>query len=35
VQREKESLMPSYKSVLSETEINDLVARLNSLRGNQ
>jgi putative heme-binding domain-containing protein len=35
VQQEKESLMPSYKSILSETEINDLVARLNSLRGNQ
>ena len=35
LQYEKESLMPSYKSVLSETEINDLVARLNSLRGNQ
>jgi cytochrome c oxidase cbb3-type subunit 3 len=35
VQREKESLMPSYKSVLSETEVNDLVAHLNSLRGNQ
>jgi cytochrome c oxidase cbb3-type subunit III len=35
VQPEKESLMPSYKSMLSETEINDLVARLNSLRGNR
>ncbi len=35
LQPEKESLMPSYKSALSETEINDLVARLNSLRGNQ
>jgi cytochrome c oxidase cbb3-type subunit 3 len=35
VQVETESLMPSYKSALSETEINDLVARLNSLRGNQ
>jgi cytochrome c oxidase cbb3-type subunit 3 len=32
---EKISLMPSYKSALSETEINDLVAYLNSLRGNQ
>jgi putative heme-binding domain-containing protein len=35
MQPEKESLMPSYKSILSETEINDLVACLNSLRGNQ
>ena len=35
VQHEKESLMPSYKSALSETELNDLVAYLNSLRGNQ
>jgi cytochrome c oxidase cbb3-type subunit 3 len=35
VKLEKESMMPSYKSVLSETEVNDLVAYLNSLRGNQ
>jgi cytochrome c oxidase cbb3-type subunit 3 len=35
VQVEKESLMPSYKSALSETETNDLVAYLSSLRGNQ
>jgi len=35
VQREKESLMPSYKSALSGTEVNDLVAYMNSLRGNQ
>jgi cytochrome c oxidase cbb3-type subunit 3 len=35
MQLEKESLMPSYKSALLETEITDLVARLNSLRGNQ
>jgi cytochrome c oxidase cbb3-type subunit 3 len=35
VQAEKESLMPSYKSALSETETNDLVAYLNSLRGSQ
>jgi putative heme-binding domain-containing protein len=35
VKPEKESLMPSYKSALSETEVNDLVACLNSLRGNQ
>jgi cytochrome c oxidase cbb3-type subunit 3 len=35
VQPEKESLMPSYKSALSETELNDLVAYMNSLRGNQ
>ncbi len=35
VKPEKESLMPSYKSALSETEDNDLVACLNSLRGNQ
>jgi cytochrome c oxidase cbb3-type subunit 3 len=34
VEREKVSLMPSYKSA-SETEINDLVAYMNSLRGNQ
>jgi cytochrome c oxidase cbb3-type subunit 3 len=33
VQSENESLMPSYKSALSETEINDLVAHLSSLRG--
>jgi putative heme-binding domain-containing protein len=32
---ESESLMPSYKSTLSETEVTDLVAYLNSLRGNQ
>ena len=35
IQMEKESLMPSYKSVLSEQEIADLVALLNSWRGNQ
>jgi hypothetical protein len=35
VQQEKDSLMPSYKSALSETEVNDLVARLNALRGKQ
>jgi cytochrome c oxidase cbb3-type subunit 3 len=35
VKLEKESLMPSYKSALSETEVNDLVACLNSLRGKQ
>jgi putative heme-binding domain-containing protein len=35
LRHDKESLMPSYKSALSDTEINDLVARLNSLRGNQ
>jgi putative heme-binding domain-containing protein len=35
VRPEPESLMPSYKSALSETERNDLVAYLNSLRGNQ
>jgi putative heme-binding domain-containing protein len=35
LQYEKESLMPSYKSALSETELNNLVAHLNSLRGNQ
>jgi putative heme-binding domain-containing protein len=35
LRHDKESLMPSYKSALSETEINDLVARLNSMRGNQ
>ena len=34
VQVEKVSLMPSYKSALSEAETNDLVAYLNSLRGN-
>lgn len=32
---EKESLMPSYKSSLSGTELNDLVAYLHTLRGNQ
>ncbi len=32
-QHDQESLMPSYKSALSETEINDLVAWLNALRG--
>ena len=35
VQYEKESLMPSYKSALSDTELNNLVAYLNSLRGNK
>ncbi len=35
IEREKESLMPSYKSALSGTEVNDLVAYMNSLRGNQ
>jgi putative heme-binding domain-containing protein len=35
VEQEKDSLMPSYKSALSETEVNDLVARLNALRGKQ
>jgi cytochrome c oxidase cbb3-type subunit 3 len=35
VQWEKESMMPSYHSALSETEVNDLVAYLNSLRGNE
>jgi cytochrome c oxidase cbb3-type subunit 3 len=35
VQLEKESLMPSYKSALSETEVNDLVAYLNSMKGKQ
>lgn len=35
VQPEIESLMPSYRSVLSEPEITDLVACLSSWRGNQ
>ncbi len=35
VKQETDSLMPSYKSALSETEVNDLVAFLNSLRGAQ
>jgi putative heme-binding domain-containing protein len=35
VTQETDSLMPSYKSILSETEVNDLVAFLNSLRGAQ
>jgi cytochrome c oxidase cbb3-type subunit 3 len=35
VKRATDSLMPSYKSALSETEVNDLVAYMNSLRGNQ
>jgi cytochrome c oxidase cbb3-type subunit 3 len=35
LQPEKQSLMPSYKSAFSETQVNDLVAYLNSLRGNQ
>ncbi len=33
VQIQKESLMPSYRAAFSETELNDLVAYLNSLRG--
>jgi putative heme-binding domain-containing protein len=35
VEAEKESLMPPYGSVLSEAEVRDLVAYLNSLRGDQ
>jgi putative heme-binding domain-containing protein len=35
VRHEKESLMPSYKAALSEAEIDNLVAYLSSLRGNQ
>jgi cytochrome c oxidase cbb3-type subunit 3 len=35
VQRESESLMPSYRSTLSAAEVSDLVAYLNSLRGTQ
>jgi cytochrome c oxidase cbb3-type subunit 3 len=35
IHAEKESLMPSYKSALSEAEINDLVAYLKSLRGKE
>ncbi len=35
VKKGQGSLMPSYKSTLSESEINNLVAYLNSLRGNQ
>ena len=35
LQLEQQSLMPSYRSALSEKETDDLVAYLNSLRGNQ
>ena len=35
IRHERESLMPSYKGALSETEIENLVAYLNSLRGNE
>jgi cytochrome c oxidase cbb3-type subunit 3 len=35
VRLESQSLMPSYKTALSDTEVTDLVAYLNSLRGNQ
>jgi cytochrome c oxidase cbb3-type subunit 3 len=35
VQHDSKSLMPSYKSALSEKELNDVVAYLNSLRGNE
>jgi len=32
---ERESLMPAYKDALSDMELNDLVAYLSSLRGNE
>jgi putative heme-binding domain-containing protein len=35
VRRDKPSLMPSYESMLSKTQIGDLVAYLNSLKGEQ
>jgi putative heme-binding domain-containing protein len=35
IRREKASLMPSYMSTLSRTELQDVVAYLNSLRGAQ
>ena len=35
LRQEKESLMPSYKAALSETEIDNLVAYMSSLRGNE
>jgi quinoprotein glucose dehydrogenase len=35
IRHERESLMPSYESALSEKEIDNLVAYLSSLRGNE
>jgi putative heme-binding domain-containing protein len=35
VEHDSKSLMPSYKSALSEKELNDVVAYLNSLGGNE
>ena len=35
IRHERESLMPSYNHALSEAEIENLVAYLNSLRGRE